>query len=201
MMPNEKIAQFSSAPPLNRLNIAARLPPVFSVNEVRNHSWITAWFTPGVVIAAPRRTITIMASVNRMRRRSSGILTVFKNAETIDYDLPVNRKALALLRFLLFRGRFRRRLFRRRFLGPLRFRLCSRFSFRGFVRGGLFGRLTRTLDRLLPQRHAAARLLDFFPRRCADLIGLNRERVLEFAIAENLQAVSVAAKHLLLTKK
>jgi hypothetical protein len=35
-------------------------------------------------MAAPRRTITMMASVNKMRRRSSGILTVFKNAETID---------------------------------------------------------------------------------------------------------------------
>jgi hypothetical protein len=36
-----------------------------------------------VVIAAPSRTITITASVNRIRFRSSGILTVFKNAETI----------------------------------------------------------------------------------------------------------------------
>src|SRR5437762_12900504 len=105
--------------------------------------------------------MTTMASVNRMRRRSSGILTVFKNAETIDYDLPVNRKALALLRFLLFRGRLRRRLFRRRFPGPLRFRLCSRFSVGGLVRGGLFGRLPRTLARLLPQRHAAAAALGF----------------------------------------
>src|SRR3954462_3125743 len=170
MIPREKIAQFSRAPPLNRLKSAAMLPPCFSVSAVRNHSWMTAWFTPGVVMAAPNRTMTTMASVNRMRRRSSGILTVFKNAETIDYDLPVNRKALALLRFLLFRGRFRRRLFRRRFLGPLRFRLCVRFSFRCFVGGALFGRLTRTLDRLLPQRHAAASFLDFFPRRCADLI-------------------------------
>ena len=83
MIPSEKIAQFSSAPPLNKLNRAATLPPCFSVSEVRNHSWITAWLTPGVVIAAPRRTITITASVNRMRRRSSGILTVFRNAETI----------------------------------------------------------------------------------------------------------------------
>ena len=83
MMPNEKTAQFSKAPPLNRLNIAARLPPVFSVSEVRNHSWITAWFTPGVVTAAPRRTMTMIASVNKIRRRSSGILTVLRNAETI----------------------------------------------------------------------------------------------------------------------
>ena len=60
------------------------LPPCFSVSEVRNHSWITAWLTPGVVMAAPRRTITMIASVKRMRRRSSGILTVFRNAETID---------------------------------------------------------------------------------------------------------------------
>jgi hypothetical protein len=44
---------------------------------------MTAWLTPGVVIAAPKRTITMTASVNRIRRRSSGILTVFRNAETI----------------------------------------------------------------------------------------------------------------------
>ena len=122
MMPSEKIAQFSSAPPLKRLNNAAMLPPCFSVSEVRNHSWITAWFTPGVVMAAPNRTMTTIASVNRMRRRSSGILTEFKNAETIDYDLPVNCKALALPRFLLFRRGFGRRfLFRRRLFRPLRF--------------------------------------------------------------------------------
>ena len=51
--------------------------------DVRNHSCNTAWLTPGVVIAAPRRTITMTARVNRIRRRSSGILTVFRNAETI----------------------------------------------------------------------------------------------------------------------
>ena len=39
---------------------------------------------PGVVIAAPRRTITMTARVNRIRRRSSGIFTVLRNAETID---------------------------------------------------------------------------------------------------------------------
>jgi hypothetical protein len=35
-------------------------------------------------MAAPNRTTTITARVNKMRRRSSGILTVFKKAETID---------------------------------------------------------------------------------------------------------------------
>src|SRR6476469_5452357 len=125
MMPREKIAQFSSAPPLNRLNRAATLLPLFSASEVRNHSWITAWFTPGQVIAAPRRTMTTIASVNKMRRRSSGILTVFKNAETIDYDLPVNCKALALARFLFLRRGFRRRLLFRR--GLLRLWLFGRF--------------------------------------------------------------------------
>jgi hypothetical protein len=82
MMPREKMAQFSSAPPLNKLKSAARPPPVW-LDAVRNHSCKTAWLTPGVVIAAPRRTITITASVNKMRRRNSGILTVFRNAETI----------------------------------------------------------------------------------------------------------------------
>src|SRR5216110_715218 len=82
IMPREKIAQFSSAPPLNRLKSAATPPPVLS-DAVRNHSCNTAWLTPGVVIAAPKRTITITASVNKIRRRNSGILTVFRNAETI----------------------------------------------------------------------------------------------------------------------
>jgi hypothetical protein len=33
MMPSEKIAQFSSAPPLNKLKRAATLPPCFSVSD------------------------------------------------------------------------------------------------------------------------------------------------------------------------
>ena len=36
-----------------------------------------------VVIAAPSRTMTTTASVKRIRRRSSGILTVLRNAEII----------------------------------------------------------------------------------------------------------------------
>ncbi len=84
MMPSEKIAQFSSAPPLKRLKSAATPPPDFCESVSRNHSCSTAWFTPGVLMAAPRRTITITASVNRIRRRSSGIFTLLRNAETID---------------------------------------------------------------------------------------------------------------------
>jgi hypothetical protein len=38
MIPREKTAQFSSAPPLNKLNSAARPPPVRWLSEVRNHS-------------------------------------------------------------------------------------------------------------------------------------------------------------------
>src|ERR1051326_8348111 len=38
MMPREKTAQFSSAPPLNKLNSAARPPPVRWLNDVLNHS-------------------------------------------------------------------------------------------------------------------------------------------------------------------
>src|SRR5215212_4467477 len=111
-------------------------------------------------MAAPRRTITMIARVNRMRRRSSGILTVFKNAETIDYVLPVNRKALALLRLLLLCRGFRRRLLFR--CGLLRLWLFGRFRhFRG--RRGLLS-VTWTLNGLLPQSHRAAGLLDFFPR-------------------------------------
>src|ERR1700738_2277761 len=91
MMPSEKIAQFSNAPPLNKFNNAARLPPDFSESAVRNHSCNTAWLTPGVVIAAPRRTMTTTASVKRIRRRGSGILSVLTKAETIseNYFLEV----------------------------------------------------------------------------------------------------------------
>src|SRR5437016_12886859 len=85
MMPSEKIAQFSSAPPLKRLKRAATPPALSAV--LRNHSDNTTWFTPGVVIAAPSRTMTIIASVKRIRRRSSGIFTVFRNAEIIDEEL------------------------------------------------------------------------------------------------------------------
>jgi len=35
------------------------------------------------VIAAPSRTTTTIASVNKIRRRNSGILTVLRKAETI----------------------------------------------------------------------------------------------------------------------
>src|SRR4051812_14657848 len=200
MMPREKTAQFSSAPPLKRLKRAAMLPPCFSVSEVRNHSWITAWLTPGVVIAAPNRTMTMIASVNRMRRRSSGILTVFKNAETIAYDLPVNRKALALPRFFLFRRGFRGRFFRR---GGLlrRFRLGRCFRLLRRVTGrGLLG-IAGALHGFLPQRDTAPSLLDFFPRRRANLVRLDRDRVFQFAVAQNLQPVPVSSDHLLLPKK
>ena len=51
MMPNEKMAQFSSAPPLNKLKSAATPPPELC-DAVLNHSCKTAGFTPGVLIAA-----------------------------------------------------------------------------------------------------------------------------------------------------
>src|SRR5437870_6354422 len=38
-------------------------------------------------MAAPKRTMTMIASVKRIRRRSSGIFTVFRNAEIIDKKL------------------------------------------------------------------------------------------------------------------
>ncbi len=83
MMPNEKIAQFSSAPPLNKLKSAATPPPELCDIVLRNHSLSTAGLTPGVLMAAPRRTMTITARVNRILRRSSGILTLLRKAETI----------------------------------------------------------------------------------------------------------------------
>src|ERR1041384_7439767 len=110
MMPREKIAQFSSAPPLNKFSSAARLPPVFSVSAVRNHSCRTAALTPGVVIAAPNRTTTTIASVNRIRRRSSGILSVLTKAETIsgNYFFEVFFFAFAAVVDLFFGFDFQR---------------------------------------------------------------------------------------------
>src|ERR1051326_1455042 len=97
MIPREKTAQFSSAPPLNRLKSAARPPPVRWLRELRNHSCKTPWLTPGVVMAAPRRTITTTASVNKIRRRNSGILTVLRNAETLRYICCVAAETLGFL--------------------------------------------------------------------------------------------------------
>src|SRR4030095_10599050 len=82
MMRGEKTAQFASAPRLKRLKSAATPPPALC-DDVRNQSCKTAGLTPGVVIAAPSLTTTMTARVNKIRRRSSGILTVFKKAETI----------------------------------------------------------------------------------------------------------------------
>ena len=55
----------------------------FLAERVAEPACRTAGLTPGVLIAAPRRTITTTASVKRIRRRSSGILTVLRNAETM----------------------------------------------------------------------------------------------------------------------
>ena len=66
------------------IDARAATPPPALCDEVRNQSCKTAGLTPGVVIAAPSLTTTMTARVNKIRRRSSGILTVFKKAETID---------------------------------------------------------------------------------------------------------------------
>ena len=48
MMPSEKIAQFSSAPPLNKLKSAATLPPGFSRQRACGTTPASrAWLTPG----------------------------------------------------------------------------------------------------------------------------------------------------------
>src|SRR5436309_1159181 len=56
-MPREKTAQFSRAPPLNRLKSAARPLPVRWLREVRNHSCNTAWLTPGDLIGFDCQTV------------------------------------------------------------------------------------------------------------------------------------------------
>ena len=57
MIPSEKIAQFSSAPPLKMLNSAATEPVAWLSTWLRNHWCSTAALTPGVVICAPTRTM------------------------------------------------------------------------------------------------------------------------------------------------
>ena len=182
-MPSEKIAQFSSAPPLKRLKSAATPPPALC-DEVRNQSCRTAGLTPGVVIAAPRRTITMTASVNRIRRRSSGILTVFKKAETIRLSL-----ALELLPIQQFSFSSPRVSSPWLSLWPA---VCDAGASCFVLRPE---RLPSGQRGALPQGHGAAGLFDFLARRCADLIGLDRQAVLQFAAAENLQPGDVAANH------
>src|SRR6267143_2044194 len=159
MIPSEKIAQFSSAPPLKRLNSAATLPPDRSVNELRNQSCSTAWLTPGVVIAALSRTMTMIANVKRIRRRSSGILTVFRNAEIISQTRRLLRDGL-LLRL--------RRSFPNRSPGN---RFCVPFRRRLFL-GGLFPAISQRSSWFW-HGNAAAGFLNLFPSRRAYLLHLN----------------------------
>ena len=84
MIPNEKIAQFSSAPPLKMLKSAATDPPACVLTCVRNHSCNTAAFTPGVVICAPARTTITMIRLKMIRARSSGTLSELAKAESME---------------------------------------------------------------------------------------------------------------------
>ncbi len=83
MIPSEKMAQCARAPPLNRLKSEATPPADWASATLRNHSRRISAFTPGVVIAEPARTITIIASVKSTRWRSSGILKMLVKAEII----------------------------------------------------------------------------------------------------------------------
>ena len=81
MTPNENNAQFSNAPPLNRLNNAATLPPACRFISVANQDFKTEASMPGQEIADPTRTTISSSRVNRIRFRSSGILNVLEKAE------------------------------------------------------------------------------------------------------------------------
>src|ERR1700746_792930 len=83
IIPREKTAQCSSAPPAKILKRAATPPLDDLAMELWNHSFRTWALTPGIVIAAPARTITNIAIVKRMRWRNFGILKMFVNAEII----------------------------------------------------------------------------------------------------------------------
>src|SRR5687768_13597611 len=62
-------------------------------------------------------------------------------------------------------------------------------------------RFTRSLDRLFPQGYAAARLLYLLARGRTDLINLDRQSVLEFAIPQEFESGALTADQLRLTKK
>src|SRR6185437_8780973 len=83
MMPKEKIAQLPSAPPVKRLKSVATPPLECELVALTNHCRSTPAFTPGVAIAAPIRMTTIMAKVNIILLRSSGILKMLVKAETM----------------------------------------------------------------------------------------------------------------------
>src|SRR5438067_2541833 len=85
-MPKEKTAQCSKAPPAKILNSAATPPELDLAISDWNHSLRTCALTPGIVMAAPARTITNMPRVNRIRCRSSGILKMLEKAEIMRRD-------------------------------------------------------------------------------------------------------------------
>src|SRR6266404_2557700 len=112
-------------------------------------------------MAAPSRTMTTTASVKRIRRRSSGILSVLTKAETI----------LLLARSFLLRGRFRLRPCLR-----LRFVALRRLTDILRDRRRFFGRAVAHCNR-------SASLLDLRLRRLADFVSFDLQRVLHFAVA------------------
>src|SRR5208282_4603900 len=92
MIPSEKTAQCSSAPPAKILNRAATPPLADFAIELWNHSFKTCALTPGIVIAAPALTMTSIERVNRIRCRSSGILKILVNAEIMGRMLETRRE-------------------------------------------------------------------------------------------------------------
>ena len=73
---------FSKAPPLNRSNIPRNPPPAEAPIWAMNSRSATA-STPGVGMAAIRRTTKISPNVKKMRCRSSGIFRLLVKAESI----------------------------------------------------------------------------------------------------------------------
>ena len=82
MTPSANTAQFCRPPPVIKIANPTKLPPtwlwirpIYSFNEEGS--------TPGHGIFAPTRARAIMPSVIRIRRRSSGIFQLLRNAENI----------------------------------------------------------------------------------------------------------------------
>src|ERR671915_338843 len=82
MMPSAKIANWVSAPPENRL-ISVKAPLGSLDGGFCRKSWTASKSTPGTGRWEPSRYTAMIASVNRILPRSSGILKAFRKADSI----------------------------------------------------------------------------------------------------------------------
>src|SRR5262245_26292819 len=94
MMPSAKIVARENAPPTNR-SYSPNRPPDWLWNAPAN----ARAFTPGVGMCSPRRYTTNSASVNRIRRFSSGTWKMLRNFSSMSLRLRSRELHAAAGRF------------------------------------------------------------------------------------------------------